>query len=54
VRVVDVRPHGAHDLARIAAKGVIWRALIPARTPLGERVDVAFQPSGAFAFSASG
>jgi iron(III) transport system ATP-binding protein len=54
VRVVDVRPHGAHDLARIEAKGVIWRALIPARTPLGERVDVAFQPSGAFAFSASG
>lgn len=51
-RVIDVRPHGAHDLVRIEAQGVIWRALIPARLALGERVDVVIQPAGAFAFSA--
>jgi iron(III) transport system ATP-binding protein len=52
-RVLDVRPHGAHDLVRIAAEGVVWRALAPARTPLGETVDVQIQPAGAFAFAAS-
>ena len=52
-RVLDLRPHGAHDLARIESCELVWRALIPARTPLGERVDVAIQPWGAFAFSAS-
>jgi iron(III) transport system ATP-binding protein len=51
--VLDVRPHGAHDLVRIAAEGVVWRALAPARTPLGETVDVQIQPAGAFAFAAS-
>ncbi len=51
-RVVDVRPHGAHDLARVEAEGVVWRALIPPRTLLGERVDVAIYSAGAFAFSA--
>jgi iron(III) transport system ATP-binding protein len=50
-RVLDVRPHGAHDLARIEAQGVVWRALIPARTPLGDTVSVEIQPAGAFAFS---
>jgi iron(III) transport system ATP-binding protein len=52
-RVVDVRPHGAHDLVRIEAQGVMWRALTPARTPLGDTVDVQIQPAGAFAFAAS-
>lgn len=50
-RVIDVRPHGAHDLARIEARGIVWRALIPARTALGERVDVEIAPTGAFAFA---
>lgn len=50
-RVLDVRPHGAHDLVRMEAQGVIWRALAPARTPLGESVDVEIQPAGAFAFA---
>ncbi len=50
-RVVDMRPHGAHDLVRIEAERVIWRALVPARTPLGETVDVQIQPAGAFAFA---
>jgi iron(III) transport system ATP-binding protein len=52
-RVVDIRPHGAHDLVRIEANGVIWRSLAPARAMLGERVNVAIQPTGAFAFSGS-
>jgi iron(III) transport system ATP-binding protein len=52
-RVLDVRPHGAHDLVRIEADGVVWRALVPARTLLGETVDVQIQPAGAFAFAAS-
>jgi iron(III) transport system ATP-binding protein len=51
-RVISVRPHGAHDLVRIEAQGVVWRALAPARTPLGETVSVVIQPAGAFAFSA--
>jgi iron(III) transport system ATP-binding protein len=51
-RIVDVRPHGADDLVRIEEQGVVWRALIPARTQLGERANVVIQPSGAFAFSA--
>jgi iron(III) transport system ATP-binding protein len=50
-RVVDVRPHGAHDLVRIEAESVIWRALVPARTPLGETVAVEIQAAGAFAFA---
>jgi iron(III) transport system ATP-binding protein len=50
-RVVDMRPHGAHDLVRIEAERVIWRALVPARTPLGDTVDVQIQPAGAFAFA---
>lgn len=51
-RVRDIRPHGAHDLARIEAQGLVWSALIPARMGLGENVDVEIQPWGAFAFSA--
>ena len=51
-RLIDVRPHGAHDLARIEAEGVVWRALIAPRTALSERVDVEFHASGAFAFPA--
>lgn len=51
-RVVDVRPHGAHDLVRIEAGGVTWRALVPSRTPLGQTVDVEIQSAAAFSFSA--
>ncbi len=51
VRVRDVRPHGAHDLVRLEANGVIWRALAPARISLGETVDVEIAPTGAFAFA---
>lgn len=51
-RVLGVRPHGAHDLVRIEAGGVIWRVLAPPRTSLGEAVDVEIQPAGAFVFSA--
>jgi len=51
-RVLDVRPHGAHDLVRIQAGEIVWRALVPARSSLGDVVDVALQPAGAFAFSA--
>lgn len=50
-RVLEVRPHGAHDLVRIEAEGVIWRALAPARTPLSETVAVEIQPAGAFVFA---
>lgn len=51
-RVTAVRPHGAHDLVRIEAQGLAWRALTPARAPLGDTVSVQIQPTGAFAFSA--
>ncbi|MBY0564677.1 MAG: ABC transporter ATP-binding protein [Hyphomonadaceae bacterium] len=51
-RVLSVRPHGAHDLVRIEANGGAWRVLTPARTPLGERVDVTLDPAGAFVFQA--
>jgi iron(III) transport system ATP-binding protein len=53
-RIVSVRPHGAHDLVRIEAQGVVWKALIAPRSgsTLGERVDVALHAAGAFAFSA--
>lgn len=51
-RVVAVRPHGAHDLVRVEARGVTWRALTPPRTALGETVSIEIQPGGAFAFSA--
>ncbi|HVK80320.1 MAG TPA: ABC transporter ATP-binding protein [Verrucomicrobiae bacterium] len=51
-RVIDVRPHGAHDLVRLEAQGVVWRALAPARITLGETVDVELAPTGAFAFAA--
>lgn len=50
-RVLQVRPHGAHELVRIEAQGVVWRALAPAHTPLGESVDVQIQPAGAFVFA---
>jgi iron(III) transport system ATP-binding protein len=52
VRVLDVRPHGAHDLVRIEAQGVVWRALVSPNTPLGEFVSVVIQPAGAFSFPA--
>jgi iron(III) transport system ATP-binding protein len=51
-RVVSVRPHGAHDSVAIEARGLLWRALVGARTTLGERVDVTLHPVGAFAFAA--
>lgn len=51
-RVLSVRPHGAHDVVRIEARGAVWRVLVPARMNLGETVDVELQASGAFAFSA--
>lgn len=49
-KVLDVRPHGAHDLVRLSAQGVEWRALAPPRSALGADVDVEIQPAGAFAF----
>lgn len=49
-RVLSVRPHGAHDLVRIEAGGVVWRVLAPARAALGEHVDAAIDPRGAFVF----
>jgi len=49
--VLDVRPHGAHDLVRISAQGAVWRALVPPRSAPGENVDVEIQPAGAFSFS---
>lgn len=51
-RVLDRRPHGAEDLVRIEAQGVVWRALVSPRQQLGERVDVTLQDAGVFAFSA--
>lgn len=51
-RVISTRPHGAHDVVRIEAQGVVWRVLAPARSTLGDTVDVELQASGAFAFSA--
>ena len=51
-RVVGLRPHGAHDLVRVESQGLTWRALSPARSPLGDTVSVEIQPSGAFVFSA--
>ncbi|HYD86117.1 MAG TPA: ABC transporter ATP-binding protein [Vitreimonas sp.] len=52
-RVLSVRPHGAHDVVRIGSGGVVWRALAPPRSALGETVSVEIQPAGAFAFSVS-
>jgi iron(III) transport system ATP-binding protein len=51
-RVRDRRPHGAHDLVRLEAQGLVWLALISPRAPIAESVDVALQPAGAFVFSA--
>lgn len=51
-RLLDRRPHGAHDLAQIEAGGAHWRALISPRAQTGDRVDVAIEPSGAFVFEA--
>lgn len=51
-RVLSVRPHGAHDVVRIEAQGLVWRALAPARAALGDTVQVEIQPAGAFAFTA--
>jgi len=50
-RVLDVRPHGAHDLVRIEAHGIVWRALAPARVALGDTVDAELAPTGAFSFA---
>ncbi|MBL8530294.1 MAG: ABC transporter ATP-binding protein [Hyphomonadaceae bacterium] len=52
-RVLDVRPQGAHDRVRVEAGGVVWAVLAPARAPLGERVDVQIEASGAFAFASA-
>lgn len=50
-RVLSVRPHGAHDLVRIEAQGIVWKALTPARAELGDTVAVTLQAAGAFVFS---
>ncbi|MEQ1818968.1 MAG: ABC transporter ATP-binding protein [Terricaulis sp.] len=50
-RVQALRPHGAHDLVRIEADGVTWRALSLARQPLADTVSVEIQAAGAFAFA---
>jgi iron(III) transport system ATP-binding protein len=50
IAVRDLRPHGAHDLVRIEANGLIWRALAPPRAGLGERVRVSLDPAGSFVF----
>jgi iron(III) transport system ATP-binding protein len=52
VRVLDVRPHGASDVVRLSADGVVWRALTPRQSALGETVTVAFEASGVFVFAA--
>lgn len=52
VRVLSVRPHGAHDVVRIEAQGVVWRVLTPPRMAFGKTADVDLHASGAFAFSA--
>jgi iron(III) transport system ATP-binding protein len=49
-KLLGLRPHGAHDLARIEAQGAVWHALIAPRSSLGETVDVEIQPAGAFSF----
>lgn len=51
-RVRSIRPHGAHDLALIEAKGVVWRALVQPRSALGDSVDVEIVQAGAFVFAA--
>jgi iron(III) transport system ATP-binding protein len=50
-QVRDRRPHGAHDLVRLEAQGLVWLALISPRAPIADSVDVALQASGAFVFS---
>lgn len=50
VRVLERRPHGAHDFVRIEAEGVIWRALVHERGASGETANVEIAPSGAFVF----
>lgn len=52
VRVRDVRPHGAHDLVRVEAQGVVWSILAPPRTVSGGAVSTTFQASGVFVFAA--
>jgi len=52
-RVVSVRPHGAHDLVRIEAQGITWRALVPACTALADHVDIEIHSAGAFSFAVS-
>jgi iron(III) transport system ATP-binding protein len=54
VRVHDVRPHGAHDLVRLEAGGVIWNALAPASGALAETVSATLGPRGVFVFPAGG
>jgi iron(III) transport system ATP-binding protein len=49
-RVVAVRPHGANDLVKLEAGGVVWRALVAPHTIAAETADVEIQPAGAFAF----
>jgi iron(III) transport system ATP-binding protein len=50
-RVLDRRPHGAHDLVRIEAGGVVWRALVSPRARLGDSVAAVIDAHGAFAFA---
>ncbi len=52
VRVRDVRPHGAHDLVRLEAGGVLWNALAPVRNEGADTVSVTLGKSGVFVFAA--
>jgi iron(III) transport system ATP-binding protein len=52
VRVLDVRPHGASDVVRLSADGVVWRALAPRGKELGPWVSVSFETGGVFVFAA--
>ena len=51
VRVLERRPHGAHDVVQIESQGVVWRALISPHTPTGETASASLQAAGSFAFA---
>jgi iron(III) transport system ATP-binding protein len=51
-RIIDRRPHGAHDLVRIESLGVVWRALVSAETAHSDVAEIAINPRGAFVFAA--
>ncbi|MBI1250369.1 MAG: ATP-binding cassette domain-containing protein [Alphaproteobacteria bacterium] len=53
-RVIDRRPQGPHDLVRLEAGGMVWSARAPRHSAIivGEKVGIAIDPTGAFAFPA--